>query len=289
MKYYIGLDIGGTKIKGVLVDEGYKMLKEELVFTEGHKPKSKILQNIFSVIKTLKEGYNISGIGVSIAGYLRRGYLVDSHNIKNLNYTNLMEDFKKNIKEKFIVENDANCFVIAERSAWKKKNMVGIVIGTGIGTGIVIDGRLYTGSIGNTEFGHMIIDPSGPTCSCGKKGDFEAWCSGTSILNRYKKLGGKLKSAEEIFKSKDKIQKKVIDETYKYLGIGLANVVTVLNPDLVVLGGGISNDLDYPRLNREVKKNVVHELKYDVNIVKHQIAHDSGVLGAVMLLKSKVL
>ena len=64
MKYYIGLDIGGTKIKGVLVDEGYKMLKEEMVFTEGHKPKNKILQNIFSVIKTLKEGYNISGIGV---------------------------------------------------------------------------------------------------------------------------------------------------------------------------------------------------------------------------------
>lgn len=289
MKYYIGLDIGGTKIKGILVNDRYKILKEEWVLTEGDKPGSKILENIFSVINTLKKGHKISGIGISIAGYLRSGYLIDSHNIKNLNNTNFIKDLEENIKERFIVENDANCFALAENSYWKRKNLVAVIIGTGIGTGIILGGRLYKGRSGNTEFGHMIIDPSGLRCTCGKKGDFEAWCSGASILKRYKKLGGKLTTTKEIFKSKDKIAKKIIDETYKYLGISLANIVTALNPELIVLGGAISNSINYKRINEEVENNVIEELRNDVIIVKHELGAGSGIFGAIMLVKAKPL
>lgn len=283
MKYYICLDIGGTKITGILVNDKYKILKKKKKLTEANKQRKKTLEIIFSVIKELKQGYKISGIGISIAGYIKKNKLVNCPNIPNLNNTNLMEDLKKNIKESFVVENDANCFALAENMHFKKKNLVGVIIGTGIGTGIIINGKLYRGKSGSTEFGHTIIDPSGLRCRCGKKGDFESWCSGDSILKRYKSKGGRLNTTEEVFKSKDKIARKVMNETYKYLGIGLANIVTALNPELIVLGGGVSTDLDYKKLNKEVKKNVINELRDDVKIVKHKLGADSGVIGVVRL------
>ncbi len=289
MRYFIGLDIGGTKIKGILVNDKYKIIKKGKKLTESNKPRKKTLQNIFSLIKELKGNNKISGIGISIAGYIKNNYLIDCPNIPNLNNTNIMRDLRKNIKKKFIVENDANCFAIAENTYWRKKDLVGVIIGTGIGTGIIANGKLYRGKSGSTEFGHTIIDPSGLRCNCGKKGDFEAWCSGPSILKRYKQLGGKLNSTQEIFKSRDKIAKKSIDETYKYLGIGLANIVTALNPELIVLGGGVSNDIDYKRVNKEVKKNVIKELSGDVNIVKNHFGDDSGVIGAVRIVIEKSL
>lgn len=167
--------------------------------------------------------------------------------------------------------------------------MVGVIIGTGIGTGIIIRGKLYKGTFGHTEFGHMTIDPSGLTCTCGKKGDFEAWCGGNNILRRYKAKGGKLTSTKQIFKSRDKIAKKIINETYRHLGIGLANIVTALNPQLIVLGGGVSKDIDYKRVNKEVRKNLIQDLKHDVKIVKHKLGTHSGMFGAIILVKSKAL
>lgn len=116
MKYYIGLDIGGTKIEGILVNDKYKILKRKKIPTEGNKPRKQILNNIFSVIDTLKKRRKISAIGISIAGYTKNGCLVNSHNIKNLNNTNILKDLQAGIKEKFIVENDANCFALAENS-----------------------------------------------------------------------------------------------------------------------------------------------------------------------------
>lgn len=289
MKYFIGLDIGGTKIEGILVNENYKLLKKIKKPTEADKPRKITLKNIFSILNELKGNYKISGIGISTAGYIRNNYLVNCPNIPNLNNTNIMKDLKKNIKEKFIVENDANCFALVENTYWGKKDMVGVIIGTGIGTGIIINERLYKGKSGSTEFGHTIIDPSGLKCNCGKKGDFESWCSGNFILKRYKKLGGKLNTTQEIFRSKDKTAKKIIDETYKYLGIGLSNLITTLNPELIVIGGGVSNELYYKRVNSEVKKNVIKELRQDVRIVKNKLGDDSGIIGVILLIKSKLL
>jgi len=281
MKYYIGLDVGGTKIVGVLADNKHHIIKKERKLTEADKPRKKTLENIFSLVNILKEGYEVEGIGISTPGYIRDDYLHDAPNIPKLNNTNIMDDFKKSIKEPFIVENDANCFAIAENTYWKKKYLIGVIIGTGIGTGIIIDGKLYRGKSGNTEFGHTIIDPSGLKCRCGKKGDFESWCSGTGIEKRYKAKSGNWKSAEEIFK----LAKEIIDETYEKLGIGLANIITALNPDLIVLGGGVSTDIDYNRINKEVKKNVIKELRDDVKIVKNKLGADSGVIGAIELIK----
>lgn len=286
MKYYIGLDIGGTKISGILVNNRNKLIRKTRKNTEANKSRKRTLKNIFFCIETLKWNYDISGIGISIAGFLKEDKLVNCPNIPKLNNTNIMKDFKRNIKERFVIDNDANCFALAENNYWKKKNMIGVIIGTGIGTGIIINGRLYRGSLGNTEFGHMIIDPSGLKCRCGKKGDFEAWCSGDSILRRYQLKGGKLDHTNDIFHSREKIARKIIDETYKYLGIGLANIFNSLNPELMVIGGGVSNELDYRRLNKEVRKNVVKELKNDVKIVKNKVGADSGVYGAVILVKS---
>ncbi len=287
MKYYIGLDIGGTKITGILINDKYKIIRKEKILTERGKKEKKTLKIIFSLIEDLKQDYRISGVGISIAGHLKDGILVNCPNIPNLNNIDIMKDLKKNIKERFVIENDANCFAIAENIYWKKKNMVGVIIGTGIGTGIIIDGKLYRGKSGSTEFGHTIIDPSGMKCRCGKKGDFESWCSGENILKRYKAKGGKLNTTEGVFKSNHKIAKKVMNDTYKYLGIGLANIVTALNPELIVLGGGVSTDLDYKKLNKEVKRNVIRELRDDVKVVKNKLGADSGVIGSVRLVIEK--
>ena len=121
MRYFIGLDIGGTKIEGILVNDKYKIIKKNIKKTEADKPREITLKNIFSVIKELKQNYKLSGIGISTAGYVKNKGLVNCPNIPNLNNINIIKDFKKNIKEKFIVENDANCFALAENIYWKKK------------------------------------------------------------------------------------------------------------------------------------------------------------------------
>lgn len=289
MRYSIGIDIGGTKIDGILANENGKVLKRYRIKTQAHKSKAVIINNIIEVIKKLKTG-KIEGIGIGVAGVIdEKGSILFNPNIKNLEGVNIIKDLKKKLNHKFYITNDANCFALGESlfgAGKKAKNIVGVTFGTGIGNGIIINKKLYTGSHGGAgEFGHSIINPDGLKCKCGLKGDFESFCSGPSIVKRYYKAGGKIKNTDpkKIFNSDEEIAKKIMKETYKYLGIGLANIINALDPDLIVLGGKVSNLDFYKEVNKQVKKYANKGVSKKVKVVKHKLI-DSGALGAAALV-----
>ncbi|MBW3000032.1 ROK family protein [Candidatus Woesearchaeota archaeon] len=289
MKYAIGLDIGGTKIEGILVNEKGTILDECRIQTEAKKGKKTVTSNIKKIIRILKVK-KIVGIGISTAGFVdSKGAYVFSPNMPLLG-VNLKKELEKEFKTQVYVANDANCFALAEAILGAGKNsqvVFGLIWGTGIGGGLVINKKIYSGSIGGaSEVGHMVIDASSKQkCGCGQTGHFESLCSGPNIIKRYKKAGGKkkIRNPKEIFELKDKIAKKIIKETVKYMGVGLANITNAFNPDIIVAGGGVSNLNLYKEINKELKKRAIPVLGRHVKFVKNKIGDSAGVLGAAML------
>ncbi len=278
----LGFDIGGTKIEGALVSEQGDVVKSIRVQTEAKRGKDAVISNVLSVLKQL-DSDDIDYIGVGIGGFLDTdGTLACCPNISCLEGVRFGEEMAKLAGKPVFVENDANCFALAEHRFGAGKgyrNVVGLIIGTGIGAGIIIDNRLYRGSIGGAgEFGHCIIDASTDS-------SLEYLCSGPNIVRRYVAAGGKMESpdASKIFLSDEPVAKRVMADTYHYLGIGLANIVNALNPDIIVLGGGVSKLSFYKQLNAEMKRFSVPSLGSYARVVKHKIGDSAGVIGAAFL------
>ncbi len=289
MKYVIGVDVGGTKIDCRLFDKDFNTVRLIRRLTEAKKGRKKVLQNIIEVIKELDRG-DVAGVGIAVPGYEQANKrLTDIHNVPSLMNFNLRNFLSKKLKKLVVIENDANCFALAEQrlgAAKGSKNVVGVILGTGVGAGVIINSELYRGSDGGAgEIGHTIIDSKGIMCTCGKVGDFESWCAGPNIVRHYKLLGGKMKKPDpkKIFYSKDKAAKAVMAQTYEKLGIGLGNVVNTLNPEVIVLGGGVSNLPFYHEIRLAVRKWAYPHLSKKVKIIKNRLGDSSGAIGAAVL------
>jgi len=285
MVQYIGIDIGGTKIEGVLVNKQLKVLKRVKRSTEAHKSRSKIISNIVAVSKEL-ETNDVKGIGVGAPGFTdSKGKIQLTPNITKFKNFGLKKALEEKLKRKISIANDAHCFVLAEQkigAAKGMKNIIGLTLGTGVGGGAIVDGKLLEGKSGGAaHFGHMIIDPSGAKCKCGLRGDLESWCGGKHIEKRYKQMSGKSLGSEQIFASKDKAAGKVIRDVYQKLGIGIANLINAFNPEVVVLGGSISKVIDTRKLGKEVTKYVQAPLAKEARIVKGK---SSAAIGAACLV-----
>jgi len=284
MSYLIGLDVGGTKIAGVLVDEKLKIIKKVKKATEAEKSREKILENVIKVIKLL-DSSKVKAIGIGFPGY--KGYW-GYPNIPKLIGVDVLKELKKKFKKPIVMDNDAHCFVLAEQRlgiAKGAKNVVGLTLGTGIGGGAIVEGKLLHGVRGGaTHFGHMIIDPSGIRCECGRKGDVEAWCGGKNMEKRYNILTGKRKTTKQIFASKEKTAKRLVEEMHQKLGIAIGNLVNAFNPEYVVLGGSISSEINYKFIRKEVDEYGLVGLVKDVKIKKSKLGNSAGVLGAACLV-----
>ncbi len=290
MKYAIGIDLGGTKIEGVLIDEKGRIKKKVRVPTEANKSKKKIIGNIATVVKALlRKG--VVGVGIGTPGFVVKGKLTLIKNVPKLMGVNLAKEVSKATKIKnVVVANDANCFALAENkfgAGKKTKNMLGVIIGTGFGMGIIIDGKIYAGSKGGAgEIGHMTKSPTGPYCTCGKRGHLEAFASGPAIVKRYDKIGGAITDPDpaKIFKSKEIKAKKIVDNTLDIISITFANLISSFDPQMIVVGGGVSNINFYSEIRKRVKKYVFDDLYTGVRIVKNKLGDSSGVLGAAALV-----
>ncbi|MFH1182330.1 MAG: ROK family protein [Candidatus Woesearchaeota archaeon] len=278
----VGLDVGGTKIEGVIFDKNLRILKRLRRPTRSGKTP---LENIISVAKYLLAGKKYP-LGVSMAGYEGN---FGMPNIRELVGIDIAKVLSKRLGVPVAIENDAHCFALGEcviGAGIGTKNMVGVILGTGVGGGAVVDGLLIKGKDhAAAHFGHMIIDPSGPMCNCGQKGDFESWCSGPHIVKRYVAAGGKIKNPDpkKIFSSKEKVAKKIVEETYEKLAIGFANIINLYNPEIIVVGGGLSNLPIYEKLNKLVKKYCTLGLERNVQIVKNKLGDSAGVYGAALI------
>lgn len=278
----IGIDLGGTFIKAGLVD-GSRVLKKISRPTEAEKGKQRVIRNVLDSIVELDKG-KIESVGIGSPGQIDHstGMVRSSSNlpIANVNFPGIILQ-ELNIPAK--IENDANCFALGEflHGAGKgAQNMVGITMGTGIGSGIILQGKLYTGRNSAGELGHTIICIDGPLCTCGKKGHIEAYI-GTKGIQR---LFGKSISPEEIFKLAAKKNTKALKTWYavgKYLGCGLANIIHAYDPDVIVIGGSVSNAWKFfgKSMNDTVMKL---SLFPKTKILKASLA-DSGIIGAASL------
>ncbi len=287
MAMYIGLDVGGTKIEGVLVNGNLRVFKRVVRPTEAQGSRERIVSNIISVMKEL-EIKDVKGIGIGVPGFSdSRGRMRLTPNLKKFENFNLKGVLQKRLNRKIVMVNDAHCFVLAEQKAGAARNLrnvIGLTLGTGVGGGAIIEGRLYRGKSGGAaHFGHMIVDGSGERCECGLKGDLESWCGGRHMERRYKSLTGKGKSLKEIFSSKDAAAKKIVSDFYEKLGIAIANLISAFNPECVVLGGSVSKSVDLGRLAKAVASNGQESLVKDAKIVKNKLGASAGVYGAALL------
>ena len=279
----IGIDLGGSKIAAVLMNEQGKVLKEKRIATP--QSKKAIINSLRSLIESLKTSQT-KGVGMGCPGFVKPdGQLAMIHNVPSLMNVNLKKELRLNMP--LVVANDAKCFALAEHTYGAGKgaeNMLGIVWGTGIGAGIIVNNHILMGAQGAAgEIGHTIIDPGAKNrCTCGRYGDWESLCAGPQLLKQYKLLGGKFTDTAVILKSTEEAAKIVKKTALEYMSIGIANLIMVFNPEKVVLGGGLSNLDVYPELNRLVRKRVGNDF-YCV-IVKNKLGDSAGKIGAASLV-----
>ncbi|MFC1623394.1 ROK family protein, partial [Patescibacteria group bacterium] len=172
------------------------------------------------------------------------------------------------------------------------KVVVGVIWGSGIGGGIVIDGKIFSGANSAAgEFGHTVIDASlaeGRKCGCGQSGCWENLASGRAISEIYQASGGEIENAvpTEIYASEEEVAKRVILDALRYMGLGVAGVIGALNPDVIVFGGGVSKLPNgvYERIEKDVRRYSIEELTENLEIVRHQISDSAGVVGVAMLV-----
>lgn len=295
----ISIDLGGTKIEGALVNDKGSILEKLRVPTEAYLGRDEVLENIESVISKLfsEKQRDVKGIGLSMPGFINNEGNVSfpGGTLDCLRGFNLKRHLEKKFNLPVIIENDANCFALAESVHGAGKNgkvIVGVIWGTGIGGGIIIDGKVFSGAGGAAgEFGHMVIEPSlskGRKCSCGQYGCLENLASGSAISEIYQENGGKIRNANvrEIYDSKEKVAKKTISSAIHYMAVGIADMVHILNPDVIVFGGGVSNlpKSVYDKIEKEVYKYTMKQINENLKIMKYEISDSAGVIGAAMLV-----
>ncbi len=290
----IGLDVGGTKIRAGAVSSRGRLLSSVKIPTEASRGKAVVLENIVKCVRSVWQK-DVKAIGVGMAG------IVDHEKGVYRQGPNLPADFKNVpiaaiLRRKFHVpvrvDNDVHCFTLAEvkfGAAKRFSSVVGITLGTGIGGGIVIDGRLYRGRDNAAgEVGHMTVVSAFPArCGCGRIGHFEAYGSGSAMRRLYRTLAGVTKEPVEVekaAKSGDAKAKKAIRIMADGLAAGLANVIHVLNPDIIVVGGSIAAvDILWKPALASVRDRIVYPELKKTPIVRATLGDDANVLGATLI------
>ena len=291
--YRVGLDLGGTKIEGIVLDPGGREIYRLRVPTGQENGYEHILRTLVDLYQklVLKTELHPHTVGIGTPGAISgaTGLLKNSNTIC-LNGKPLREDLRKILARDLEIQNDANCFAMAKAllGAGRGKRLVfGVIMGTGCGGGIVHEGKVITGlqRIAG-EWGHMSLDPAGPECYCGNRGCVETFISGGGLEKRYGREFGEKLSLKEIvlrYRQKEPATVPFMDVFFRHFGRSLANLINVLDPDVVVLGGGVSNiDELYTKGIEEVAKLVFTD-HFQTPVVKHELGDSAGVIGAALI------
>ena len=289
----IGIDLGGTKIEGVILAANGQEIIRKRIPTE----RDLGYQHILGRIKFLHDELLAAvpgqpttfGIGTPGAISPRSGLLKNS-NTTCLNGQPVKADLEKILGRKIEIQNDANCFALAEArlgAGRGKKLVFGVIMGTGCGGGIVHHGEVLTGAQGIAgEWGHTSINPQGPLCYCGQRGCVESYISGGGLENRYAEKFGVRRPLREVtaaYLAGEPAAAEFIQEFFNRFGRALANLINILDPDIVVIGGGVSNfDALYTEGVAAVRRQVFTD-ELQTPIVKHQLGDSAGVFGAALV------
>ena len=296
MPLRIGVDLGGTKIEGVVLDDASgQVLARERVATESARGYDHIVATVAGLVARLEATHpGCASVGIGTPGAISsRTGLMKNSNTTCLNGRDLPGDLARTMGRPLLVENDANCFALAEarHGAGRDGRLVfGVIMGTGVGGGLVIDGRLWSGPQHIAgEWGHHAIDPLGPLCYCGRRGCVETLISGPGVERRYRQLGGDGARMDVIVgraRSGEALARRVFEEFLNCFGRAVANLITILDPDVVVLGGGLSLIDELYDAGRSAAARVVFNDELRTPIRRNQLGDSAGVIGAALLESS---
>jgi len=316
----LGVDIGGTFVKAALVGPGPAVLERARLSMDPAEPAEALLRRLSETLRGLEalvEGRPELPVGVGCAGLIdaRAGVVRTSPNLPLWRDVPLVAALSAGLADPgtehraaaVLLDNDANVFSFAEGfygAAKDVANAVFVTLGTGVGGGLKLDGRLYTGSCGYAgEIGHMTIDPDGPVCACGNRGCLESFVGSASIVRRARKLieeegrqsqwlSSGLRSLDDLTardvgraaQAGDALAVRVFGEAGEYLGVALAGVINLLNPEVVVLGGGVSRAGEplFSSVRSTVLRRALGLSGKCARIVPALLGEDAGVIGAAM-------
>lgn len=287
----IGIDLGGTKILTALADSKGRIIATSRIDTLANLGQKQVINNIIKSINMVMKQAKIplsrvSRVGIGAPGpILGHAIIVNPPNLPGWQQVNIKSLLQKKLDKKIYVENDANAAAFGELCFGAGKgfrNLVYITISTGIGGGIIIKGNVYTGVLGTAgEIGHMVIDPKGHKCGCGNHGCLEALAAGPAIA----RMAGRKNALEAELAARrgDKKAKKAIETAAKYIGIGIANINNILNPDIFVIGGGVSNmgNLLLDPIKKWARQYSMEAARKSLIIVPAKLKNNAGVMGAI--------
>ena len=297
--YRIGIDLGGTNTAAGLVDENGQILGRESVKTNLPTDLDRIVENIAGLCHKLMENFGLSkenirsvGVGVPCTGNKQTGWMEDADHL-GFSGGPLVERLKEQLQLPVFIENDANCAAWGEYKAgnYQENSFVLVTLGTGIGCGIILGGQLITG-VNNAagEVGHMVIHAGGEPCGCGRSGCFELYGSATALVRRASLLTGEtIQEAKAVFErasAGEAAFAQLLDEYTTDLAEGLANIINLLGPAYVCIGGGVSHagaQLLEPVRQKTYDKMFAKGAAKKPQIILAQLHNDAGILGAALL------
>jgi len=314
--YYIGVDIGGTGIKAGVVTEKGDIICKSAIPTDPNagcsgfaKAIAELVEEIVSKASITMDDVKCVGMGCPGTVNDKKGIVTYSNNI-DLNNAPLVAELGKYIDKPIYINNDANCAALGEYFALnddKIKDFVAVTLGTGVGGGIVIDGKLITGLEGAAgELGHMVIHMNGEQCTCGRKGCWEAYASATALIRdteRAAKYNPKSKLAElvnanggkangkipwDAMLSGDSVGKEIINNYVNYVAEGIVNIINIFRPQVIAIGGGVSNAGDKLLMPLNERVDMLYYGNEYINrseIVIAKLGNDAGIIGAAFLGK----
>lgn len=310
----VGIDIGGTSIKGAVVTSEGKVLTRFAMDVDktsnGEKEVNRFCDLMIRSLEDFDKSMKLDGIGIGMPGILDmdKGVVVSSPNLPTWNGLNICKLISKRMSLPVYLNNDANVAALAEATFGSGKeysNLIMLTLGTGVGGGIVINNKLYDGHLHmGAELGHMVIRVNGEKCGCGRRGCFEAYASATALIRDTKKEMDKCPDSlmHEVAKELGKVNAKVVFEAsrrgdkaakrvekryVRYLGEGILNYCNIFRPEVVVLSGGVANEGEYLLEQvRRFMKNHKYGMKGSpkVELKVASLGYDSGKIGAACLV-----
>ncbi|HUQ92552.1 MAG TPA: ROK family protein [Bryobacteraceae bacterium] len=297
-EYAIGVDLGGTNLKAAAISSTGGMLGRSNATTDLTQGPERVVEDIVSCIKSIRdrfEGQRLAGVGIGVPGFIRiaEGFIVGSHNLPPLNNYPIRDRIEEQLGTPVILENDANAAALGEKWMGAGKDvddLVLLTLGTGIGGGIISNGRVLHGFIGMAgELGHLTVVPNGNPCGCGNKGCLEKHASATAIESMANLLAlGEKVSAKEVFDlavQGEERAVRIFQSVGQSLGIALAMLINTFNYPLYLMSGGVlpAWDFFYPALIEEVQWRSFTYRNTNTRIEKAVLGYDAGLYGAAYL------
>lgn len=322
MAYLFGVDIGGTKSAVAAVSLQGEILARAEIETRAAEGAPRVIARLCEALHTIERDDELLGIGIGCTGPVnpRTGHVMNPYTLPTWDDVDIVSPIANAFHTRVVLENDCDVAALGEHwmgagtasrsnnvdfivhgardaatQARGASNLVYITVGTGIGAGIIINNKLYRG-VGMTagELGHMTIDYNGPSCYCGNRGCLEMLASGPAIARVYaKKMGVENITARDVIQraqNGDAEALAIVEHTARFLGIGLSNLITILAPDVIVMGGGVmsSFDLFYPTMRATIKANVTLVPSEQVKIAPAALGQNAGVIGAAKALLERM-